>query len=174
MNPTYIWGFLCGLGVVALACILIRFVFRKKAWARCGEYDERQRAIQGQAYKYAFFTLLIALLLGGIAEEMAGVHPVDLFTFAVLCMWPALCVFATYCIVKDAYIALNARRRALIVLFLLIGAINIVIAVTGDGFVCAGALDSSVTNLVTGIATFYVGGALCVKDVCERRRGDEE
>ena len=67
---SYILGFLCGIAVVALVVLLIRLVFKKKSWVLCGEYDERQKAIQGCGYKYAYFTLMIAVIPSRISSPL--------------------------------------------------------------------------------------------------------
>ena len=72
-SPAYILGFFCGLLAVAVMMFLLRCVLKKKNVGLCsGEYDERQRAIQGLGYKYAFFTLLILVAVGGAVEEIIG------------------------------------------------------------------------------------------------------
>ena len=36
---SYILGFLCGLVLVVLVALLLRYVFKKKNGVLCGEYD---------------------------------------------------------------------------------------------------------------------------------------
>ena len=86
----YILGFLCGLIVVAIVALLLRYVLKKKNGVLCGEYDERQKAIQGRGYKYAYFTLMIAVAAGGVFDAWLGVKWIELFPFAMLCLWLSL------------------------------------------------------------------------------------
>lgn len=173
----YMTGFLCGLAIVAIATLLIRFAFKKRGFLLCGEYDERQLAVQGRAYKSAFFTMLILTLSSGVFAQMTGLHVIEPFPCAALCMWPSLCVFATCCIAGDAYVALRARRKTLILLFgfcslvyLFIGAYE---AIWGEGLVSGGMLNLNVVHLITGASCLYIAGALSVKALIDRRREEE-
>ena len=170
----YILGFLCGLAVVAIAVFLFRNVFKKKNWLICGEYDERQKAIQGRGYKYAYFTMMIVVVLGGLFDQGTGIKWIEQFPFAMLCLWLSLCVFVTYCIAKDAYVALHARRKVLIAVFVAAGGVNLAIALgeilCGGGIVTAGRLNLGSSNLLTGAACLYIALALCVKAILERRQ----
>ena len=174
----YILGFLCGLAAVAVAVLIIRYVFKKKDSLFCGEYDERQKAVQGCGYKYAYFTMMIAVVLGGLFDQGTGIKWIEQFPFAMLCLWISLCVFVTYCIVKDAYIALHARRKVLIGVFTVVGVLNLAIALSeilcGEGIVTAGRLNLSSSNLLTGAACLYIAIALCVKAILERRQEDAQ
>ena len=174
----YILGFLCGLAAVAVAVLVIRYVFKKKNTLLCGEYDERQKAVQGRGYKYAYFTMMIAVVLGGLFDQGTGIRWIEQFPFAMLCLWLSLCVFVTYCIAKDAYIARHARRKVLIGVFAATGVVNLAIAIReiacGEGILTAGRLNLTSSNLLTGAACLYIALALCVKAVLERRQEDAQ
>ena len=175
---SYILGFLCGIAVVALVVLLIRLVFKKKSWVLCGEYDERQKAIQGCGYKYAYFTLMIAVVAGGLFDAWTGIRWIVLFPFAVLCLWLSLCVFVTYCIAKDAYVALQAKRKVLILVFAVSALVNLGIALMeifcGNGIITDGCLNLTSANLFTGMASLQIAIALGIRAIYERVRGDCE
>ena len=175
---SYILGFLCGLVLVVLVALLLRYVFKKKNGVFCGEYDERQKAVQGCGYKYAYFTLMISVVAGALFDVWTGVKWIELFPFAVLCLWISLCVFVTYCISKDAYVALQAKRKVLILIFAISALVNLGIALMeilcGDGIITDGRLNLTSANLVTGAASLQIAIALCVRAVCERVRGESE
>ena len=174
----YMIGFLCGIAVVALVVLLIRFVFKKKNGVLCGEYDERQRAVQGRGYKYAYFTLMIAVVAGGLFDAWTGIKWIELFPFAVLCLWLSLCVFVTYCIAKDAYVSFQAKRKVLILIFALSALVNLGIALMeifcGNGIITDGCLNLTSANLFTGAASLQIALALCIRAIYERVRGEEE
>lgn len=176
-NIAYVLGVLCGMACVALVCLIAKRVCRGRCLLN-GVYDERQRAVQGRAYKYAFFTLMGMLMLGGLADVIFEIEMVNLFEFGMLCLWPALCVFATYCIVKDAYISLSARRATFIAFFSAIGLVNLAIGiisgVTGRGFMTDGRLDIEIINLCTGVACAYLSVLMCIKALSDRCRGSME
>ena len=174
----YMIGFLCGIAVVALVVLLIRFVFKKKNGVLCGEYDERQRAVQGRGYKYAYFTLMIAVVAGGLFDAWTGIKWIELFPFAVLCLWLSLCVFVTYCIAKDAYVSFQAKRKVLILIFALSALVNLGIAlmeiICGNGIITDGCLNLTNANLFTGAASLQIALALCIRAIYERVRGEDE
>ena len=174
----YILGFLCGLIVVAIAVLLLRYVFKKKNGVFCGEYDERQKSIQGCGYKYAYFTMMIAVAAGGLFDAWTGVKWIELFPFAVLCLWLSLCVFVTYCIAKDAYVSFQAKRKVLILIFAVSALMNLGIALMeilcGDGIITNGCLNLTSANLFTGAASLQIASALCIRAIYDRVRGESE
>lgn len=174
----YILGFLCGLIVVAIVALLLRYVFKKKSGVLCGEYDERQKAIQGCGYKYAYFTMMIAVAAGGLFDAWTGVKWIELFPFAVLCLWLSLCVFVTYCIAKDAYVSFQAKRKVLILIFTVSALMNLGIALMeifcGNGIITGGCLNLTSANLFTGAASLQIAIALCIRAVYDRVRGEDE
>ena len=174
----YMIGFLCGIAVVALVVLLIRFVFKKKNGVLCGEYDERQRAVQGCGYKYAYFTLMIAVVAGGLFDAWTGIRWIGLFPFAVLCLWLSLCVFVTYCISKDAYVSFQAKRKVLILIFAISALVNLGIAlmelICGDGLITGSCLNLSSANLFTGAASLQIAIALVIRAIYDRVQGDCE
>ena len=174
----YILGFLCGLVVVAIVALLLRYVLKKKNGVLCGEYDERQKAIQGRGYKYAYFTLMIAVAAGGVFDAWLGVKWIELFPFAMLCLWLSLCVFVTYCIAKDAYVSFQAKRKVLILIFALSALMNLGIALMeilhGDGIITGGCLNLTSANLFTGAASLQIAIALCIRAVYDRVQREDE
>ena len=177
-STSYILGFLCGLAVVALIVLLLRLVLKKKDGVFCGEYDERQKAIQGRGYKYAYFTMMISIVAGGLFDACTGIKWIELFPFTILCLWISLCVFVTYCISKDAYVALQARRKVLIVIFMVSALMNLGIALMeifcGNGILTNGCLNLSSANLFTGAASLQIAIALIVRAIYDRVRGECE
>lgn len=176
-SSAYVLGVVCELALVALVCLIVKRV-RKGDCLFSGVYDERQRAVQGRAYKYAFFTLMTMLMLGGAVDVIFEFEMINLFIFAMLCLWPSLCVFATYCIVKDAYISLSARRATFITLFSVLGLINLAIGIAGvaidGGFVTDGEMDIEIVNLCTGVACAYLSILMGAKALRDRRQGSVE
>ena len=177
-SVSYILGFLCGLAVVALVVLLLLYAFKRKNGVLCGEYDERQKAIQGRGYKYAYFTLMIAVVAGGLFDTWTGVKWIELFPFAVLCLWLSLCVFVTYCIAKDAYVSFQAKRKVLILIFAISALINLGIALMeilcGDGIITGGCLNLTSANLFTGAASLQIAIALCIRAIYDRMQGECE
>ena len=175
---SYILGFLCGLVLVVLVALLLLYVFKRKNGVLCGEYDERQKAVQGCGYKYAYFTLLISVVAGALFDVWTGVKWIELFPFAVLCLWLSLCVFVTYCITKDAYVSFQAKRKVLILILAVSALMNLGIALMeilcGDGIITGGCLNLTSANLFTGAASLQIAIALCIRAIYDRVQGECE
>ncbi len=172
-SNAYTFGFVFGLIVVVIACIIMRIVKQEKS----GEYDERQEAIRGRGFKLAYFTAIIALVLGGCVEQLLEAAWCGLFSFAMLALWLSVCVFTTYCVVKDAYFTLRSRRKALIFIFFVAGAINLVFGVRSivvGELLEGGVLSLYSVNLLCGVCCMYLSAMMLIRSLWERRRGDAE
>ena len=175
MNSTsYMIGFSCGLLIALIIVAVLRIQRKNKNGC---EYDERQEAIRGIGFKYAYFTALGVMILGGIAEVIAGAAWCSQFTFAILALWASICVFTTYCVVKDAYFTLRSKRGLLIVIFQAASVINIIFGIDslrhGEIIVNA-ALNLNAANLITGAGCLYIGVMMLVHSILERRQEDAE
>ena len=178
-STAYISGFLAGLAIVVLIVLIRVFLKRRLGAGVCGnEYDERQKAIQGAGYKYAYTTMLITMTLGGIIENLFGVEWASLFSFAIIGMWLSICVFVTYCVIKDAYFSLRSRRKPLLVISLAAGLINLGIGLRNcifdGGLIENGHLDLNFTSLFTGVCCLYLGVMMVVRTIYERRMEESE
>lgn len=177
-SKAYIMGFLCGLLCVAVVGIIIRKVFKKKLGVNGNEYDERQKAIQGTGYKLAYMTMLGVTIIGGIVENMLGITWCSLFTFALIGMWLSICVFITYCVIRDAYFSLRSRRKPLMIVMLAVGAVNLLIGLRNcifeGGLFPNGRLELNFSNLLTGACCIYLGVMMLVRTIYERRREELE
>lgn len=104
--------------------ILITAVFRKKKKIR-PDYDERQIAARGQAYKTGFIILWIWTLTGIVLDDKINVLFADgsilLFTTLLIC---GLGIAVT-CIWKDAYFPVNKNPLSLIIFITAVLILNI-------------------------------------------------
>lgn len=169
----YVYGLLCGIVVVAIVLLLMRLVRHEKR----DEYDERQEAVRGRGFKLAYFTAIITLVLGGCVEQLLGAAWCGLFSFAMLALWLSICVFTTYCVVKDAYFTLRSRRKALIFIFFAASAINLLIGVrsiVAGELLEGGVLSLYSVNLLCGACCLYLGAMMLIRSLWERSRGDME
>ncbi|MCR4907622.1 MAG: hypothetical protein K5985_02255 [Lachnospiraceae bacterium] len=103
-------GFVVGLMVAAVIVVCI-YKYANKDGKVKTEYDERQKAIRGNAYRYAFYTeiftqtLILWLLMSKI--EL----PVENYALLFIGIIAGCTVLAGYCIWKDAYWGLNNNHR---------------------------------------------------------------
>lgn len=173
-EKSYMTGFVFALLLALLTGIKLRMHNKKKN--PC-PYDERQEAIRGKGFKYAYFTALAVLIAGGVIETLAGKSWCGIFTFSTLVLWASICVFTTYCVIRDAYFTLRAKRGLLIVIFLAAGVINLYFGIesiiAGEIFE-GGVLSLSAANLITGAGCLYLGVMMICRSIYERSQAVEE
>lgn len=156
------FGIMIGL-ILAIALILISNNNRKVRT----EYDERQLRVRGDAYRYAFYSVIICeviLLILAFGEVTLPVPDYVLHFGGILigCL-----VLSTYCIWKDAYWGLNNNRRRYGIILVVAGLLN---AVPLFGALSKrSTLDFPFVNLLTCIMLLVVGVELLLKHFLDRR-----
>ncbi|MCD7838265.1 MAG: hypothetical protein LUG65_05060 [Clostridiales bacterium] len=126
VNLYHALGFAAGVGVTLLLFLLLRRLWLGK-WRVRSEYDERQKAAQGVAYRNAFWTVMGYLLLGWVLnlfDVELSASPLFLFAGVLL----GVLVYAVSCILLDAYMGLNDNPRRWVVVTAVIAAVNLVCA----------------------------------------------
>ena len=172
MSTAYILGFIVGVALVAVVCLILGFVFKKK---RCNSenYDERQNLVRGKAYKIGFFTLLI---YNGIYMMIAALWPnffMEAPAAAFLGIVIAVAVFGSYCIWHDAYLGLSENPKQIFILFGVIMALNFVCGIhhiTEGDVIVNGVLTFNSLNLLCGVLfliLFVVFGLKALKNRME-------
>ena len=159
-------GVLVGVGIIAL-------LFKLKVMDLT--FDERQERARGQAYKYGFWTLLSCLLLYGFADMALG-RWCDVITGVMLCLAGALVVFASVCIVKDAYLSLKEKPRKIMTLLAVVSVLNLAIGVMnwkGGRVVESGVLTYGAVNGICGVITLTILVVYVVKYLLAKREGAE-
>ena len=172
MDP-YVAGVLVGIGSAAVV-IAVMAAVRKKQGRPKPEYDERQMAARGVAYRWAFLTLMLSLAVNTGVEAIWGPWAKPGGS-AWMLIFLSVGVFVVVCVRRDAYFAVAQNPRTYLWLF---GAVvvlqipNIIITLRSGGFVEDG--------LLTWYALSPAFGALfLVLTVCaivrlRRQREDDE
>ena len=160
-------GILIGL-ILAFALILISNNNRKVRT----EYDERQLRVRGDAYRYAFYSVIICeviLLILGFGEITLPVPEYVLHFGGILIGCLVLC---TYCIWKDAYWGLNNNRRRYGIILVVAGLLN---AIPLYGALSHHTtLDFPYVNLLTCVMLLVVGVELLLKHFLDLRAESAE
>ena len=159
-------GILVGVGIVAL-------LFKLKVMDLT--FDERQERARGQAYKYGFWTLLTCLLLYGFSDMVLG-RWCDVLTGVMLCVAASLMVFASVCIVKDAYLSLKEKPRTVMTMLTVVSILNLVIGVMNwkNGRVVEnGVLTYGAVNGICGVITLTILVVYVVNYLLAKREGAE-
>lgn len=166
-------AFVIGLAI-GLLVVAICLAASKKGDETKNQFDERQELVRGIGFKYGFFTLMISnavlLFLKVLEVPLFGNMEVAMTVSIVA----GVAVFASYCIWNDGYFALNENRKSLLIMFGLIGALNIVIGIANliAGVVIEnGALTFRSTNLFCALLFLVIFVVLLLKHI---KDGKEE
>ena len=139
------------------------------------KYDERQTVVRGRAFKYAYGTLLVALLLYAVTEGLWGwCEPV---TGCVAAIAVSLIPYVWISVMNEAYWWANTKRIGQYVTFALLGLMNLGLALSswlrGD-LIVDGVLQVAGANMVLGVLFVYVSILSLVQRARMRREGNDE
>ena len=139
------------------------------------KYDERQTAVRGRAFKYAYGTLLVALLLYVVTDGIWD-WCVPL-TGCAAAIAVSLVPYVWVSIMNEAYWWANTSRIGQYVTFALLGLMNLGLAFSswleGD-LITDGALQTGGANLVLGVVFIYIFAVAMIQRARLRRAGDSE
>ena len=139
------------------------------------KYDERQTAVRGRAFKYAYGTLLVALLLYVVTDGIWDWCVPLTGCAAAIAM--SLVPYVWVSIMNEAYWWANTKRVGQYVTFALLGLMNLGLALSswlrGD-LIVDGVLQIGGANLVLGSVFIYVFVIAMIQRARLRRDGDED
>ena len=145
------------------------------------KYDERQELERGRGFKYAFFSMLLFLLLLFILDSALQLEGTVFRTLAILTTFVGLNVYVIYCLWHEAYFALNQKTTSVMILFCFIGIFNLAIAIINylDGsMIKDGQFGPSILNLFCAITFLNVFAVMfikrCVNAKLEKTVGAED
>ena len=118
-------GFVIGL-MIAAVLIVVLFKYANKDGKVRTEYDERQKAVRGKAYKYAYYTAIFCQVII-MWLFMTGIElPVENYALSFTGIILSCTVLAVYCIKNDVYWGLNNDHKRYHVIFVIALALNII------------------------------------------------
>lgn len=174
MSILYVLGIVVGLLLVAIGCIAIAFVSRKKNCPT--EYDERQQMARGKAFKLAFISLALYLLVVSILDA-TGVRFGDMTAISTLGICISVTLYACSCIINDAYLSVREKPKTLILIFSILIVVNgalSVMRILSDEVIVDGRLTLYSCNLICAVMAVIILAALLLKLSSERRAAMEE
>ena len=177
-HPTKQIVFVCMMFGLAIGMVMARIMVlaTKKGPKTTAQYDERQIVVRGTAYKYGFFTALFFSIIIALLEFAEIEVPAQTGILIVIGTVLSIFVMVAYNIWYDGYFALNENRKALIILFAIIGFINIIIGINNvslgnvirDGKLAMGSL-----NFICAIFMYMVLAVIGLKSLVEKREDAE-
>ena len=143
------------------------------------QYDERQKYMQSIAYKYGFFTLILATAVNGFIEYYTksswGTPLAESFT--IICI--GLIVSFTICVFKDAYFSYSETPVKNIVqsifLFSLIGGINLYTGIMNQQEIISqhSPVKFNNINLISGILLLLADAIVITRAIMEHLQKEE-
>lgn len=155
MNQT-MWVFLGAIVGLAVGGAILSLLFKKKVLDFT--FDERQERARGQAFKYGFITLAVAVVVYGGAEQFFG-RWCEPLAGAMLCVCVGVGAFAIICILKDAYLSLKEKPRQVMTLFVVLSVVNLGfggVAWADGTLVEDGVLTFRAVNPIVGLLTLVI------------------
>ncbi|MCD8188616.1 MAG: hypothetical protein LUD78_00065 [Clostridiales bacterium] len=155
-------GIVVLLAVAALSNRITKGKFRLEVG---GDYDERQQAARGVAYRNAFWAVVgyLALL------QLLDIWNPPLYVLSFVGLFLALAVFLVSCIVLDAYIGLNDDPKK----WVISSAVLLVIQLVGIA-AYAPDFDEAAANVFTAALLAVVLVAFGVRTLLHRGQTEDE
>ncbi len=171
MNAAKLTGVFVGafIGIVLVFAIL---KLTKTDKSNKCKYDERQQQVRGKAYQYGFFSMMGMCALNMVLDAGEIKLPLNTITTQFLPIFVGVAVYVGYCIMKDSYFALNENRKAILITFFGVGAINIfsgMMQIKDSAQVVNGMTRYNCVNLLCGILFVVIFILLLIKGVMDKR-----
>ena len=153
----YAVGVICGIIFAIVIAKLIQKLLLKKGKMKEAKFDERQLYEQAKAGKSSLYMLLTYnVVVGVIALYIDGLSTyILMITGAFL----AITVYCVLCIWNEAYFGINQRVASWIKYFVIIGVINIAIAIS----LVFAADGNYLLNLEAGIMCLVIAVTAIIK-----------
>ena len=163
----------CAAYGIIMALLILRMCHEGKP-----EYDERQKLVNGKAYEYGFYTMLV---LGvtysfawfcGLADEFITPGAAVELILLVVCA-----VVGIYNVFNDGYLAVNAyegRVIAALTGIFFLNVLAVVLAVKGGTLITDGKAGYSFSNVFCGVFILALIIAICIKKARRNREDDDE
>ena len=174
MNATSV-GFAIGLMIAAVLLVAI-FKYANSDGKVRTEYDERQKAVRGKAYRYAFYTEVFAQTIV-MWLFMAGIElPIEDYALVFIGIILGCMVLATYCIWNDVYWGLNNNHRRYQLIFAAAVVLNIlpvIMNALNGTLIENGKIGMPVFNIIVLVMMVIVYAELLIKKLVGDRNEEE-
>ncbi len=123
-------AFATGLMIAAVIVVCILKYANRDGKVRT-EYDERQKAVRGKAYRYAFYTEIISQVVIMWILMMGIELPVEEYALIFIGVILGCIVLCAYCIWHDVYWGMNNDHRRFYIIFVVATILNAFPVVAG-------------------------------------------
>lgn len=177
-NVYWVLGFITGILIVFVVSVIVSAIVKKKnGSSKSVEYDERQILARGTAYSTAFFASMIYMILCAMLDILE-IKWAELNVQMLFGLFISITVFASICILKDAYFTASSKKLPLIVMFLLATALNlfalIMNIVDGESMLTNGILNSNTINAGVAVMFIIILIVTIIKNIMDKKAVEEE
>lgn len=166
VNFAFVFGFVFGLAIVAFAAWILGKFFLKKSFV--AEYDERQNAARGTAFKYGFYTMLAGNMAVYVYHLFSdNTYLLDPVYTDIILVILGLLVYASVSIWKNAYVGINQTVKRSVWLLLGIGVMNIGIGVMNSNLSSKHVMSISYYGINFALGTLLV--VICIEMLIKNR-----
>jgi hypothetical protein len=136
------------------------------------KYDERQKAVRGDAYRYAFFATIISCFIVMVLSTIDGL--LNIFGKEVYCIpiFIGLLVQISYAIFNDGYVGLNTNMKRFSIFMVFVTIINILVPVRfmiAGEFIKDGVMQTGFMNLLCAGLFIILLIELLIKRLIDKR-----
>ena len=162
--------------VVGIVLVAIFSKFANKNRKLKTEYDERQKVLRGEGYKYGFYAMAIYAVLNtilGIADYSLPVEPA-VYNFSYIFIGAVVDI--GYCVFHDCYWGLNNNKSKWCIVMGFAGLINavaVVIACTEGAFIYNNMISTPGINLLCAILCLFLAISVFVKSLMDKKEAAE-
>lgn len=173
-------GFFLGLCLLSiLSVIIILFICSRINNDKnvVTKYDERQQLVRGKGYKYAYYSLLIELLLYFIFKTSGLELPVKEIVMIFILAVISIMIHTIYCVFNDGYFGINNNPKQYYIMFGVIGLFNVFIGImntTSGRLYSDGKLDLPACNYICGIMFVVLGASIFIKHLISKSEYSED
>lgn len=93
-----------GMLIILFAVLVFAYVLHKEGLVVKEEYDEYQKILRGNSFRYAFYGMICTIVLGSILSNWL---PLSLSLFSSLLLYIGISIQVGYCIWVGAYFPIN-------------------------------------------------------------------
>lgn len=174
-STEYSLGFATGFVAVVVVTVIIALIIKKIAGKKA-EYDERQLAIRGKAYKVGCLTYAILLVASVILHSNFELAVMPFYLEQTLILLAGLGTFICFAIWNDAYFCVNQKKKQWTLAIMLASAANFAIFFNTreNWFTPEGIMNSSWNNLFVSVFTLIIALNVCLKMLADKRLEKEE
>ncbi len=179
INIFWAAGFVVGFLVVIVLSLLLGSIFKKKKQDKSErtQYDERQIAARGKAYKTALFTTFGYFIIAALIDVL-GIKWAEISIVLFIGLFLSVGVFVVTALFSDAYFIDSQKNIGYPIIALLIslinGGISVMNIMDGESLITNGMLNIDSLNAVVCVSLFVVSVLMFIKIIIDKKAVENE